>query len=56
MKAAFALLVDHEVHNIVRKLAIEVHLASPLLRHRLKADQMPPARLSTRAANSLGEM
>src|SRR5438067_975219 len=25
MKATFALLVDHEVHNVVRKLAVEVH-------------------------------
>jgi hypothetical protein len=25
MKATFALLIDHHVHNVVRKLAVEIH-------------------------------
>ena len=39
MKAAFALLVDHEVHNIVRKLAVEVHQN---YRVGLAGSQLPP--------------
>jgi 2'-5' RNA ligase len=39
MKAAFALLVDHEVHNIVRKLAIEAHQNYQV---GLAGSQLPP--------------
>lgn len=39
MKAAFALLVDHEMHNIVRKLALEVHRDYGI---GLAGSQLPP--------------
>ena len=39
MKAAFALLVDHEVHNVARKLALEVHRNYGI---GLAASQLPP--------------
>lgn len=39
MKATFALLVDHEVHNLVRKLAIEMHRT---YRVGLAGSQLPP--------------
>jgi 2'-5' RNA ligase len=39
MKATFALLLDHEVHNVVRKLAVEVHQAYHI---GLAGSQLPP--------------
>src|SRR3989442_7326953 len=39
MKATFALLFDHEVHNLVRKLAVEVHQN---YRVGLAGSQLPP--------------
>jgi hypothetical protein len=39
MKATFALLLDHQVHNIVRKLAVEVHQT---YRVGLAGSQLPP--------------
>ena len=39
MKATFALLFDHHVHNVVRKLAIEVHQT---YRVGLAGSQLPP--------------
>jgi 2'-5' RNA ligase len=39
MKATFALLLDHEVHNVVRKLAVEVHQH---YRVGLAGSQLPP--------------
>lgn len=39
MKATFALLVDHEMHNLVRKLAVEVHQT---YRVGLAGSQLPP--------------
>jgi 2'-5' RNA ligase len=39
MKATFALLLDHEVHNLVRKLAVEVHQTYHI---GLAGSQLPP--------------
>ena len=39
MKATFALLFDHHIHNVVRKLAIEVHQT---YRVGLAGSQLPP--------------
>ncbi|HLZ60068.1 MAG TPA: 2'-5' RNA ligase family protein [Ktedonosporobacter sp.] len=39
MKATFALLLDHNVHNMVRKLAVEVHQAYQI---GLVGSQLPP--------------
>jgi 2'-5' RNA ligase len=39
MKATFALLLDHEVHNVVRKLAVEVHQTYHI---GLAGSQLPP--------------
>lgn len=39
MKATFALLLDHTVHNMVRKLAVEVHQAYQI---GLVSSQLPP--------------
>ncbi|HEX4204437.1 MAG TPA: 2'-5' RNA ligase family protein [Ktedonobacteraceae bacterium] len=39
MKATFALLLDHHVHNMVRKLAVEVHHA---YQTGLAGSQLPP--------------
>jgi len=39
MKATFAFLFDHEVHNVVRKLAVEVHQN---YRVGLAGSQLPP--------------